>query len=60
MNAERKKEYRLTISDYQRKKHLEYLRNKYHNLTPEKKVELLAKRKANYQANKQKKINGIF
>jgi hypothetical protein len=60
MNAERKKEYRLTISDYQRKKHLEYLRNKYHNLTPEKKAELLAKRKANYQANKQKKINGIF
>jgi Spy/CpxP family protein refolding chaperone len=60
MNAERKKEYRLTISDYQRKKHLEYLRNIYHNLTPEKKAELLAKRKANYQANKQKKINGIF
>jgi hypothetical protein len=60
MNAERKKEYRLTISDYQRKKHLEYLRNKYNALSPEKKAELLAKRKANYQANKQKKINGVF
>jgi predicted AAA+ superfamily ATPase len=42
------------------KKYLEYLRNKYNALTPEKKAELLAKRKANYQANKQKKINGIF
>ena len=29
-------------------------------LTPEKKAELLAKRRAYYQANKQKKINAIF
>jgi hypothetical protein len=33
MNAERKKEYRKTISEYQKKKYLEYLRNKYNALS---------------------------
>ena len=42
------------MPDYQKAKYLEYLRNKYDALTPEKKAELMAKRKAYYQANKER------
>tara|TARA_R110000868_G_C10408465_1_gene722069 strand:- start:172 stop:387 length:216 start_codon:yes stop_codon:yes gene_type:complete len=54
MNAEKKKEYRAKMSEYQKAKYLEYLRKKYDALTPEKKAELFAKRKANYEKNKEK------
>jgi hypothetical protein len=54
MNAERKKEYRLLMSDYQKAKYLEYLRKQYHNLTPEKKQELCEKRRKYYEANRER------
>ena len=55
MNAERKKEYRKSMPEYQKQKYLEYCRKKYNDLTPEKKAELFEKRKAYYHANKEKK-----
>ena len=51
----KKKEYRKNVSEYQKQKYLEYCRKKYDALTPEKKAELFAKRKANYEKNKEKK-----
>ena len=51
----KKKEYRENMPEYQKLKYLEYLKKKYHFLSPEKKAELFAKRKANYEANKEKK-----
>jgi hypothetical protein len=54
MNAEKKREYRAQMSEYQKLKYLEYLRKRYHALSPEKKAELMEKRKANYQKNKEK------
>jgi hypothetical protein len=54
MNAERKKEYRKGMNDYQKKRYLEYCRKRYEALTPEQKEELFAKRRAYYEANKEK------
>lgn len=51
----KKKEYRENMPEYQKLKYLEYLKKRYDALTPEKKAELFAKRKANYEANKEKK-----
>tara|TARA_R110000868_G_scaffold395285_1_gene666905 strand:+ start:1148 stop:1393 length:246 start_codon:yes stop_codon:yes gene_type:complete len=51
----KKKEYRENMPEYQKLKYLEYLKKTYHSLTPEKKAELFAKRKANYEKNKEKK-----
>ena len=51
----KKAEYQKNMPEYQKQKHLEYHRKIYQNLTPEKKAELFAKRKANYEANKEKK-----
>jgi hypothetical protein len=53
MNAERKKEYRKSMNDYQKKRYLEYCRKRYGALTLEQKEELFAKRRAYYQANKE-------
>jgi len=54
MDAARKREYNLTLSDYQRKKYNKYRKNEYHNFTEEEKAKLLAKRKIYYEANKEK------
>jgi hypothetical protein len=54
MNAEQKKEYRLNMPDYQKAKYLEYIKRKYHALTPEEKAELLDKKRIYYQENKEK------
>lgn len=54
MNAERKKEYRATMSDYAKKKYREYCRRRYENLTPEQKAEMSAKRREYYQENKER------
>ena len=51
----KKKEYRKNVSEYQKQKYLEYCRKKYDALTPEKKADLFEKRKAYYEANKEKK-----
>ena len=51
----KKEEYRRNMPEYQKLKYLEYCRKKYNDLTPEKKAELFAKRKANYEKNKEKK-----
>ena len=48
----KKKEYRENVSEYQKQKYLEYCRKRYDSLSPEKKAELFAKRKANYEKNK--------
>jgi len=45
MNAERKKEYRKSMNDYQKKRYLEYCRKRYGALTLEQKEELFAKRR---------------
>jgi hypothetical protein len=54
MNAERKREYRAQMPEYQKAKYLEYLRKKYDALSPEKKAEIIARRKARYQENKER------
>jgi len=54
MNAERKKEYRKVMSAYQIAKMLEYQRKRYAALSPEKRAELMLKRKKCYEENKQK------
>ena len=54
MNAEQKKEYRLNMPDYQKAKYLEYIKRKYHALTPKEKAELLDKKKIYYQENKER------
>jgi len=54
MDAERKKEYRLQMSAYQKSKYLEYIKKRYHALSPEKMAELLEKRRVYYEANKEK------
>jgi hypothetical protein len=54
MNAERKKEYRKVMPAYQIAKMLEYQRNRYAALSPEKKAELMLKRKKRYEENKEK------
>lgn len=54
-NNAKKKEYRKNVSEYQKQKYLKYCRKKYDALTPEKKAELFEKRKAYYEANKEKK-----
>ena len=51
----KKEEYRRNMPEYQKLKYLEYCKKKYNDLTPEKKAELFAKRKANYEKNKEKK-----
>ena len=51
----KKKEYRENMPEYQKLKYLEYLKKRYDALTPEKKAELFARRKANYEKNKEKK-----
>ena len=51
----KKKVYRENMPEYQKLKYLEYLKKRYDALTPEKKAELFARRKANYEANKEKK-----
>ena len=51
----KKEEYRKNMPEYQKLKYLENLKKRYHSLTPEKKAELFAKRKANYEKNKEKK-----
>lgn len=55
MNAERKKEYRKIMNDYQKKRYLEYCRKRYGALTIEQKEELFAKRRAYYEANKEER-----
>ena len=42
------------MSDYQKRKYLEYIKKRYHALSPEKKVELLDKKRIYYEANKEK------
>jgi hypothetical protein len=54
MNAAQKKEYRLNMPDYQKAKYLEYIKRKYHALTPEEKAELLDKKRIYYQENKER------
>jgi hypothetical protein len=54
MNAERKKEYRKVMSAYQIAKMLEYQRKRYAALSPEKKAELMLKRKKRYEENKER------
>jgi hypothetical protein len=54
MNAEQKKEYRLNMPDYQKAKYLEYIKRKYHALTPDEKADLLDKKRIYYQENKEK------
>jgi hypothetical protein len=54
MNAERKKEYRSQMPEYQKAKYLEYLRKKYDALSDEQKAAVIAKRKAHYQENKER------
>jgi prenyltransferase beta subunit len=54
MDAEKKREYRLQMSAYQKKKYLEYIKKRYHALSPEKMAELLEKRRIYYEANKEK------
>ena len=54
MNAERKKEYRKLMSAYQIAKMLEYQRKRYAALSPEKKAELMLKRKKRYEENKER------
>ena len=49
----KKKEYRKNVSEYQKKRYLEYCRKRYGALTLEQKEELFAKRRAYYQANKE-------
>ena len=51
----KKEEYRKNMPEYQKQKYLEYCRKRYNDLTPEKKAELFEKRKANYEANKEKR-----
>jgi hypothetical protein len=51
----KKEQYRKNMPEYQKLKYLENLKKRYHSLSPEKKAELFAKRKANYEANKEKK-----
>ena len=60
MTPEYQKQYREKMTEYQKQKLREYFRLYHQNQTPEKKAELLAKRKANYQADKQKKIHAIL
>ena len=54
MNAERKKEYRKVMPAYQIAKILEYQRKRYAALSPEKKAELMLKRKKRYEENKER------
>jgi hypothetical protein len=54
MSTEKKREWRANWSDYQRKKYNERKKKYYDNLTPEKKAKILAKRKAHYEANKER------
>ena len=54
MDAARKKEYRLNMPDYQKAKLLEYLKRRYHALSPEKMAELLEKKRIYYQENKER------
>jgi hypothetical protein len=54
MNAAQKKEYRLNMPDYQKARYLEYIKRKYHALSPEKKAELLDKKRIYYQENKER------
>jgi hypothetical protein len=54
MSNEKKRLWQANWSDYQRKKYNERKRNYYDNLTPEKKAKMLAKRKAHYEANKER------
>jgi hypothetical protein len=54
MNAERKKEYRKVMPAYQIAKMLEYQRKRYAALSPEKKAELMLKRKKRYEENKER------
>jgi hypothetical protein len=54
MNAERKREYRAQMPEYQKAKYLEYLRKKYDALSDEEKAQVIAKRKAHYEANKER------
>ena len=50
----KKEEYRKNMPKYQKLRYLENLRKRYDALTPEKKEELFAKRRAYYEANKEK------
>jgi len=54
MNAERKREYRAQMHEYQKAKYLEYLRKKYDALSDEQKAQVISKRKAHYQENKER------
>jgi hypothetical protein len=54
MRTEEKKRYRLQMSDYQKAKLLEYLKRRYHALSPEKMAILLEKKRIYYQENKEK------
>jgi hypothetical protein len=54
MDAARKKEYRLNMPAYQKAKLLEYLKIRYHSLSPEKMAELLEKKRIYYQENKER------
>jgi hypothetical protein len=54
MNAEQKREYRLNMPEYQKAKYLEYIKRKYHALSPEKMAILLEKKRIYYQENKEK------
>jgi hypothetical protein len=52
MRTEEKKIYRANMSDYQKAKDLENRRRIYDALSPEKKAELMLKRKKRYEENK--------
>jgi sugar-specific transcriptional regulator TrmB len=54
MRTEEKKIYRANMSDYQKAKDLENRRRIYDALSPEKKAEIIARRKARYQENKER------
>jgi hypothetical protein len=54
MRTEEKKRYRLQMSDYQKAKLLEYLKRRYHALSPEKMAILLEKKRIYYQENKER------
>jgi hypothetical protein len=54
MSTEKKREWRANWSNYQRKKYNESKKKYYDNLTPEKKAKILEKRKAHYEANKER------
>jgi hypothetical protein len=54
MNAAQKREYRLNMPEYQKARYLEYVKRKYHALSPEKMAILLEKKRIYYQENKEK------